>query len=190
MEASTYEISVKNMVCDRCIKVVRQELYKYRFTSFDVELGKVIFDSPITDEEKSLLRQILEKEGLQLLENRDKIIVNNIKTLVVQNIHHNKCKPDYQNYSDYLSDNLGMEYSQLSKLFSAVESRSIESFVIAQKIERVKELLKYGEMTLCQISYELNYSSPQHLSRQFKQVTGVTASTFKREGKRVKLDTI
>ncbi|MGE5944625.1 MAG: helix-turn-helix domain-containing protein, partial [Flavobacteriales bacterium] len=117
-------------------------------------------------------------------------IVNSIKTLVVQVVHYEKEKPIHQNFSEFLSTEIGIEYSQLSKLFSEIEGKTIEHFIIEQRIERVKELLIYDELTLSEISYELSYSSPQHLSKQFKQVTGLTPSEFKNIRTRKKLDTI
>jgi len=155
-----------------------------------VDLGKIYFNYTLRPEEKANLKQILKKEGLELLEDRETKIINQIKVLIIESIHYGKKKPVNQNYSDFLASNIGIEYSQMSKLFSIAEGRSIENYIIAQKIERVKELLVYNELTLSQISYELDYSSPQHLSRQFKQVTGLTATTFKKIGRRRMLDTI
>jgi len=113
-----------------------------------------------------------------------------VKALIITDIHHKKGKKSTQNFSAFLASELGVEYSSLSKLFSEIVGNTIEHYVIEQRIERVKELLIYNELTLSQISYDLNYSSPQHLSRQFKQITGMTPTLFKKKGNRKKLDTI
>ena len=178
------------MVCNRCIKVIREELIKNKIDFTQVELGKIYFNHHLSNQNKESIKQIIEKEGFELLEDRETKIINQIKSLIISSIHHKKGKSIEQNFSTFLSAHIGIEYSQISKLFSNTEGRSIENYIILQKIERAKELLIYNELTLSQISYELNYSSPQHLSRQFKQITGLTATAFKKIGKRKRLDTI
>jgi AraC family transcriptional regulator len=187
---NSVEITVKNMVCNRCIKVVKEELTKNHINFTFVDLGKIYIGKPLTNRERESLKQILKKEGFELVEDKEAIIVNKIKALVIKNIHQGKEKPQHQNFSDYLTSNIGMEYSHISKLFSEIEGNTIEHYIIEQRIERAKEFIIYNELTLSQISYELNYSSPQHLSRQFKQITGLTPTTFKKIGRRKKLDTI
>lgn len=187
---SNIEIAVKNMVCNRCIKVVKEELSKNNIAFSYVDLGRIYFNYHLSDIDNENLKQILKKEGFELVEDREAIIVNKIKALVIKIIHQGKEKPQHQNFSDFLTSKIGMEYSQMSKLFSEIEGNTIEHYIIEQRIERAKELIIYNELTLSQISYELNYSSPQHLSRQFKQVTGLTSTAFKEIGKRKKLDTI
>lgn len=178
------------MVCNRCIKVVTDELVKNKIAFNHVDLGTIYFDHEISEPEKEQLKGILEKEGFELVEDREAIIVKKIKTLIVQLIHYQKEKPQYQNFSEFIASEMGMDYSQLSKLFSEIEGNTIEHYTIEQRIERAKELIVYNELTLSQISYQLNYSSPQHLSKQFKQITGLTPSTFKTIRTRKKLDTI
>ena len=191
MKAINSRVFVKNMVCNRCIKVIKTELKKHGIDFINIDFGSIYFDHELSKEKKEKLQGILLKEGFELLEDKEATIINQIKIAVIEAIHHGKGKSVSQNYSDYLSEKISINYTQLSKIFSHAEHRSIEHFIIAQKIERAKELLIYGEMTLSQISYELDYSSPQHLSRQFKQVTGITASVFKKiGGERRKLDTI
>jgi AraC-like DNA-binding protein len=184
------EIVVKNMVCNRCIKVVKEELTKNNINFTFVDLGKIYISKPLTNLESNTLNQILKKEGFELVEDKEAVIVNKIKALVIKNIHQGKEKPQHQNFSDYLTSEIGMEYSHMSKLFSEIEGNTIEHYIIEQRIERAKEFIIYNELTLSQISYELNYSSPQHLSRQFKQITGLTPTAFKKIGRRKKLDTI
>ena len=184
------KITVKNMVCNRCIKVVKEELTKHNIDFASVELGAIMLREPMAKELKSTLREILEKEGFAIVEERNSKIINRLKVLVVEHFHGGGRKKEFQNFSDFLAQELNMEYTQLSKLFSSIEGRSIENFIIAQRIERAKELLVYDELSLSEISYDLEYSSPQHLSRQFKQVTGITATAFKKLGGRKKLDKI
>ncbi|MBJ6366544.1 helix-turn-helix domain-containing protein [Snuella sedimenti] len=190
MKEAYTEIAVKNMVCNRCIKVVREELTKNHFDFNHVALGTIYFDHGISEKEKAQLKTILEAEGFELVEDKEAVIVKNIKTLIIQLIHHGKEKPEHQTFSGFIASEIGMEYTQLSKLFSEIAGHTIEHYIIEQRIERAKELLIYNELTLSQISYELNYSSPQHLSRQFKQITGLTPSAFKKIRIRKKLDTI
>lgn len=190
MKQDRTDIAVKNMVCNRCIKVVKDELIKNQIDFVYVDLGTVYFNEEISEKIKEKLKIILSKEGFELVEDKDSIIVKTIKTIVIQLIHSKKQKPSSQNFSEYISSELGIEYSQLSKLFSEIEGKTIEHYIIEQRIERVKELLVYNELTLSEISYELNYSSPQHLSKQFKKVTGLTPSAFKNIKNRKKLDTI
>ena len=168
------------MVCNRCIKVVRENLMKFNIDFVRVDLGKIYFDTLVSEKEKETLNNILKQEGFELVEDREAKIINQIKTVTIENIHHRKEKSQHQNFSKLLSISVGIEYSQVSKLFSEIEGETIEHYIIKQKIERCKELLVYNEMTLSQISYELNYSSPQHLSRQFKRITGITPSEFKK----------
>ncbi|WP_338358564.1 AraC family transcriptional regulator [Yeosuana marina] len=190
MKKENFEIGVKNMVCNRCIKVVKDELLKNNIDFNHVDLGTIYFNQEISVTEKDKLKILLEKEGFELVEDKESVIVKKIKTIIVQLIHHGKEKPEYQNFSEFISSEIGMDYSQLSKLFSEIEGNTIEHYIIEQRIERAKELIVYNELTLSQISYQLNYSSPQHLSKQFKQITGLTPSVFKNIRTRKKLDTI
>jgi len=190
MIQSNIKIVVKNMVCNRCIKVVKEELIKNNIDYTHVDLGTIYFNHSISEKEKTILKHSLEKEGFALVEDQEIKTINHIKGLIIENIHHGKEKPVDQIFSAFLASNIGIEYSQMSKLFSETEGKTIEHYTIQQRIERAKELLIYNELTLSQISYELDHSSPQHLSRQFKQITGLTATIFKKIGKRKKLDTI
>ncbi|MCF6351200.1 MAG: AraC family transcriptional regulator [Flavobacteriaceae bacterium] len=190
MKENNIKISIKNMVCNRCVKVIKDELKKNNIDFIDVNLGTIQFQQEISEEDTRKLKSILIKEGFELLETRDAKIVSQAKFLIIDAIHHQRKKPSTQNFSEFLSINLKVDYSHLSKVFSEIEGKTIEHFTIEQKVERAKELLLYNELTLSQISYELNYSSPQHLSRQFKKVTGITPTQFKNTGKRKKLDTI
>ncbi len=190
MTQDKIELVVKNMVCSRCIKVVNDELLKNKINFIYVDLGKIYFDMMPSEKEKTVLKILLKKEGFELVEDREAKIINQIKTVIIEHIHHEKEKLMHQNFSESLVLHIGIEYSQMSKLFSEIEGKTIEHYSIEQRIERVKEFIIYDELSLSQISYELNYSSPQHLSRQFKKITGLTPTEFKFIGKRKTLDTI
>jgi AraC-like DNA-binding protein len=190
MTQNKIEIAVKNMVCNRCIKVVREELTNNNIDVAHVDLGTIYLNQALSETAQQTLVEVLHREGFELVEDREATIVNQIKGLIVKDIHHKKEKEVGQKFSEFLALKIGMEYSNLSKLFSEIVGNTIEHYAIEQRIERAKELLIYNELTLSQISYDLNYSSPQHLSRQFKKITGMTPTVFKEQGKRKKLDTI
>ncbi|MDD8017159.1 MAG: helix-turn-helix domain-containing protein [Bacteroidota bacterium] len=173
-------LHIKNMVCDRCIRVVRDELTKLRLNVASVSLGEAeVGDKPSVDIGK--IRSVLEQNGFELIEDKRAKIVEKIKNTIVDLVHHsNKLEELKENYSTYIEKKVGQEYHSLSKLFSSIETITIEKFLIAQKIERVKELLVYGEFTLSEIAYKLGYSSVQHLSNQFKQITGFTPTDFRK----------
>lgn len=171
---------IKNMVCPRCIRTVERLLKEQNLSVKNVQLGEAeLFDEP-DPAQLAALRESLELEGFDLLDNRNSRLVEQIKNLIISEIHHAAGKkPETMNFSDFLADETGHEYSQLSKLFSLVEGITIEKYLIAQRIERVKELLVYGEQTLSEIAWQTGYSSTQHLSKQFRQVTGMTPTEFK-----------
>ena len=185
-------LHIKNMVCNRCIKVVREELTGLGFTIKSIELGEVILKEQLSPEDADKVKQVLADNDFELIDDKKSWIINKIKTLIIEYIHHDREKLEYQNLSDFLAHETGYDYSYLSNLFSSVEGQTIEHFLILQKVEKVKELLVYDEMTLNEISYQLGYSSVQHLSLQFKKVTGLTPSHFKkiRKKKRKPLDQI
>lgn len=168
------------MVCNRCISAVSNELTQLGFHIVSVELGLAEIDKEPSKEELKNIRDTLLKQGFELLDDRKSKIIEQIKTLVIELVHYNiEEKPLSENYSDYLSKKIKLDYSYLSALFSSVENITIEKYIIQQKIESVKELLVYDELTLSEIAYQIGYSSVQHLSKQFKKVTGLTPSHFK-----------
>lgn len=177
-------IFIKNMVCARCISTVKRLLTESGLTVQNVQLGEAeLVDVPSADQ-MNALRPRLESEGFELLDDRNSRLISQIKNLIINEIHHNEGrKPESLNFSDFLSRETGHDYSQLSKLFSAVEGLTIEKYIIAQKIERVKELLVYNELSFGEIAWQTGYSSTQHLSNQFRQVTGLTPTQFKAEHK-------
>ncbi|WP_352421824.1 AraC family transcriptional regulator [Proteiniphilum sp.] len=182
---------IKNMVCNRCIMVVRQELEKLGMDVKSVTLGEVTLGREPTSEERMRIESVLVPLGFEVIDDKKSRIIEKIKTIIIDLVHHhdNETKT---NLSELLSSELHHDYNYLSNLFSEVEGITIEKYFIAQKIERVKELLVYDELSLSEIAYRLNYSSVAYLSNQFKKVTGLTPSHFKqiREDKRKPLDKV
>lgn len=181
MASST--LHIKNMVCNRCIKVVNDELTRLGYSIKSIELGEVRLKESPDEIDLDKIRQVLAENGFELIDDRKSQLINRIKTLIIEFVHYDHQKPQHVNLSDFLARELEHDYSYLSRLFSSVEGVTIEKYLIHQKIEKVKELLVYGELSLNEISYQLGYSSVQHLSNQFKKVTGLTPSHFKRIGK-------
>ncbi len=175
----TAQLHIKNMVCGRCIKAVDEILDQQGFTTISLELGKAYVESEHEIDRKKLA-SALEKEGFELIDDDQSKLINLIKTLVIQHVHHESSEIEQMNISAFLEKDLGKNYSYLSSLFSKVEGRTIEKYVILQRIERVKELLIYDEKTVSEIAFELGYSSSQYLSNQFKTETGLTPSEFRK----------
>ena len=171
---------IKNMVCERCIRVVREELRKIGIEICHIELGKVEIEQNVNELEYNKIRQVLSDNGFGLLEDKKAKLIEEVKNLIILIVHKAEDEQSSKlNYSEFLSNNLSIDYHYLSTLFSSVENITIEHYIILQKIERAKELLKYNEETLSEIAYNLGYSSVQHLSTQFKKVTGMTAGQFR-----------
>jgi AraC-like DNA-binding protein len=175
------ELYIKNMVCDRCILVVREELIKQGFHPLDIRLGVArIQEDEFDATQRERLAKKFDEIGFELLDGSKSRLIERIKTIIIEKVHHSNFLDDIKvNWSDLLSDQLHYEYSYLSNLFSSVEGITLEQYIIRQKIEKVKELLFNDELNLSEISYKLGYSSVQHLSTQFKKVTGQTPSQFK-----------
>ncbi|WP_031530644.1 helix-turn-helix domain-containing protein [Dyadobacter crusticola] len=175
------KLYIKNMVCDRCKRVVREELTALGLHPCSVDLGEVEIEEEIEGESLKRVKTVLETNGFELLDDRKLTIVEHIKTLVIDEIQNLKgMKPAQMNFSDYLSDKIGYEYSYLSSLFSSETGQTIEQYIIAQKVEKIKEWLSYNELTLSEMAWRLSYSSTAHLSNQFKKVTGMTPGEFKK----------
>ena len=184
-------ILIKNMVCDRCIMVVQNELEKLGLDAKNIKLGEVILSKEITSLEKENLSKTLEPLGFEVIDDKKGRIIEKIKNIIIDLVHHQDSDVK-TNLSDVLSDKLHHDYNYLSNLFSEVEGTTIEKYFIAQKVEKVKELLVYDELSLSEIANRLNYSSVAYLSNQFKKVTGLTPSHFKqiKEDKRKPLDKV
>jgi AraC-like DNA-binding protein len=166
------------MVSLRCKMVVKDELAKLGLQFVVVELGTVEILEDISAENRERLRIGLLKSGLELLEDKKSILIEQIKGVIVEMIHYSDETPKV-NYSEYISEKLNYDYTYLSNVFSEVKGITIQQFIIINKIERVKELLLYDELNLTEISYMLNYSSVAHLSNQFKKITGLSPSYYK-----------
>lgn len=179
------------MVCNRCVLVVQQELEKLNIEFDTVQLGEVNLKEPLNDKKKTAFSEKMLQLGFELIDDQRSLLIEKIKAKIIALVHYTT-EPTKENMSVILAEELGHDYSYLSKLFSEVEGTTIEKFLIAQKIEKVKELLMYDELTLNEIAYQLNYSSVAYLSNQFKKVTGLTPSHFKKvkENRRKSLDEV
>lgn len=173
------KLYIKYMVSLRCKLMVKEELKKIGINWVSVDLGVVEVPGEITEEQRATLRQNLAKSGLELLDDNKSILIERIKNVITELIHYSDELPA-QNYSDYISEKMGYDYTYLSNIFSEVKGTTIQQFIILNKIERVKELLLYDELNLTEISYKLHYSSVAHLSNQFKKITGLSPSYFKK----------
>ena len=167
------------MVSLRCKLVVKAELEKMNIKHSLIELGEVEVDEQLSQEKHEQLKNGLLAFGLVLMDDKKAILIEKIKNIIVEMIHYNEEIPVI-NFSHFLSEKLNYEYNYLSNLFSEVKGTTIEHYIISHKIERAKELLVYNELTLTEIAYKLHYSSVAHLSNQFKKVTGLTPSFFKK----------
>ncbi len=178
-----HRLLIKNMVCPQCIRVVGEELTALGLQVHRVALGEADVSTPDAAEpDWEKIRASLQQEGFALLVDPQDQLIERIKTLVVKLIHYPPPGPRLLNYSAYLSEQLGRDYHYLSHLFSTHEGLTIEKFIIRQKVERAKELIGYDELSMAEIAQQLGYSSPGHLSRQFRQVTGMTPTEFQKLG--------
>lgn len=159
--------------------IVKSELEKMNLHHKVVELGEVEILEELTPPQQLALKWALLKFGLELMEDKKSILIEKIKNIIVQMVHYSE-EPPVFNFSNYLSEKLNYDYNYLSNLFSEVKGTTIEHYIIAHKIERAKELLIYNELTLTEIAEKLHYSNVAHLSNQFKKVTGLTPSFFKK----------
>lgn len=173
------KLYIKYMVSLRCKMMVKEELKKLGILYVVVDLGMVEILEPITQEQHDQLKENLLKSGLELLDDKKSILIEKVKNVITEMIHYADELPKV-NYSDYISEKLGYDYTYLANIFSEVKGITIQQYIINHKIEKVKELLLYDELNLTEISYKLNYSSVAHLSNQFKKVTGLTPTFFKK----------
>ncbi len=176
---------IKNMVCNRCILVVRQELEKLRLSPLTIFLDEVELTNLPDEKQLSQLNRRLQDLGFELLDDKKQKQIETIKNLIIQEVQQGNIE-EYFSISRFLSTALNKDYSYITRLFSEVGGITIEQFFILQKIEKVKEWLVYDELTLSEIAWKLGYSSVAHLSAQFKKTTGLTPSDFKKIGGRRK----
>ncbi|MBW6457842.1 MAG: AraC family transcriptional regulator [FCB group bacterium] len=175
-------LHIRNMVCPRCIMAVEQLLDTLEISYSIVKLGEVILKHPLSSEKSRTLAKGLKGLGFELLDSGMPVLISKIKTLIIEQVHYAD-DPLIERFSSYLARELHYDYGYLSHLFSSVENMTIEKFIVRQKIEKVKELLFYNELTLSEIAYRLGYSSVSHLSAQFKKETGLTPTAFKKQNK-------
>jgi AraC-like DNA-binding protein len=167
------------MVSNRCIMAVKSELKKLELYFIVVGMGEIEIMEDLTPEIREQLRVGLQKSGLELMTDKIAVLIEKIKNIIIEKVHHSADEILKTNFSDYLSEKLNHDYTYLSNMFSEVKGITIQQFIIEHKIERVKELMMYDEMNLTEISNKLHYSSVAHLSNQFKKVTGFTPTYFK-----------
>ena len=173
------KLYIKYMLSLRCKLMVKSELDKMGLHYRNVELGVADIEEDITDEQRAQLKSALMKSGLELMDDKKSILIEKIKNVIVEMIHYEEEMPRVK-HSVYLSQTLKHDYTSMANLFSEATGITIEQYIILHKIEKVKELLLYDELNLTEISYKLNYSSVAHLSSQFKKITGLTPTYFKK----------
>ena len=186
------DVYIKNMVCNRCIMVVQHLFDQLGYPPIRIALGEVETAKPLADEALTELRKNLTGFGFELIDDTKSQLIEKIKTVVIEMIRYKKDENIRINHSAYIESVLNRDYTYLSNLFSDVTGITIEKYIISQKIERVKELLVYDELTLSEIAFELGYSSAPALSAQFKKVTGLTPKHFRqiKDNKRIPLDKV
>jgi AraC-like DNA-binding protein len=172
------KLYIKYMVSLRCKMLVKEELKKLGLYYIIVDLGMIEILEDITEEKRELLKENLLKSGLELMDDKKSILIEKIKHVIIEMIHYLEELPK-ENYSNYISKKLGQNYTCLAEIFSEVKGITIQQYIILHKIEKIKELLLYDELTLTEISYMLQYSSVAHLSNQFKKITGLSPSFYK-----------
>lgn len=184
------KLYIKNMVCDRCRRVVAEELSGLGYSVLNVSLGEAEIASSNKHINMEEIREVMAENGFELLDDRKAQLIEQVKLAVISLIHQQEMSELQTNISDYIADKVGKDYNYLSTLFSSFEGVTIEKYLILQRIEKVKELLVYNELSLKEIAYQLGYSSVAHLSNQFKKITGLTPTHFKeiKEEKRKTID--
>ncbi|MFC5271963.1 AraC family transcriptional regulator [Adhaeribacter terreus] len=175
MPEEQHHLAIKNMVCQRCVRVVKDELEKLGLEVNEIALGEATVTG---NADREQIKNVLAEAGFELLEDKKARQVEQIKNYIIQLIQEPESR--LQNYSDLIAEHLDKDYHYLSQLFSSSENVTIERYIILQKIEKVKEWLVYDELSLSEMAYKLGYSSVAHLSSQFKQVTGFTPTAFKK----------
>jgi len=173
------QLAIKNMVCDRCGIVIRQQLENLGFTVNSVTLGQADITPEPNEEQMQLISAALKVPGFELINKETDRTIEAIKNTVIELVHHSDLSELHLSFSDLIARKVGRDYAYLSRLFSNAQDMTIERFIIEQKVEKIKELMEYGELNLNEIAYQMGYSSSAHLSTQFKSITGQTPSQFK-----------
>ena len=172
------KLYIKYMVSNRCKMAVKDALRKLKLHFVVVDLGEVDIMENINEEQRAQLKLELFNSGLELMDDKRAMLIEKIKNVIIEMVHYSE-EAIKVNFSDYLSEKLNHDYTYLANLFSEVQGTTIEQFIIVHKIERIKELIIYGELNITEIAWKMNYSSVAHLSNQFKKVTGLSPSHFK-----------
>ncbi len=172
------KLYIKYMISNRCKLTVKEELKKLGIHFILVDLGEVEVMENLTADEREQTKTALHNCGFELMDDKRAILIERIKNAIIEMVHHSD-DVIKTNFSSYLSDKLDHDYTYLANLFSEVQGTTIEQFIISHKIERIKELIKYGELNITEIAWKMNYSSVAHLSNQFKKMTGLSPSHFK-----------
>lgn len=167
------------MVSNRCKLAVKDALKSLGLHFIVVDLGEVEIMENISIEQREEMKVVLLNSGLELMDDKRAVLIEKIKNVIIEMVHHTD-EIIKTNFSDFLSKKLNHDYTYLSNLFSEVQGTTIEQFIISHKIERIKELMIYGELNITEIAWKMNYSSVAHLSNQFKKVTGLSPSHFKK----------
>jgi len=191
MSENVERLFIKNMVCQRCVMTVESTLNKLKIPFKQVALGEVELESKLTNDELKKIETDLNHAGFELIETRVNKVIEDIKKAVLEYLNLGMDNENLK-LSSFITKKIPYDYSYLSDLFSSVEGKTIEQFFILQRMEKVKELLVYDQLSLTEISYQTGFSSVHHLSSQFKKVTGLTPSHFKKIGaaKRKSLDSL
>ena len=179
---TTRTINLKNMVCNCCIKIIQLELENVGVKVEKALLGEITILYDIKAITYREIEEIIFKNGFEVITDKDKILAEQIKIAVIELIHYAGNKSSIIRNSDYLVEKLGYSYQYLTSVFTSIENTTLEKFIILHKIEKVKELLEYGELSLSEIAYQMEYSSVQYLSTQFKNITGVSVTDYKKSG--------
>ncbi|MDA3906900.1 MAG: AraC family transcriptional regulator [Bacteroidales bacterium] len=174
------KLLIKNMVCPRCIEAVRTTLIELNLDFLDIKLGEVWLKSKLQEAEQEELKAKLKALGFELLDDAKKQLIERIKNSLIKLIHHSDSEL-HINYSLFLSEEMDRDYRYLSSLFSAFTGMTIEKYIIQLKVEKIKEYVFYDELSISEIAYKMHYSSPAHLSRQFKQVCGLSPKEYKKQ---------
>ncbi len=182
-------IYIKNMVCERCKTIVGNELAKLGIETLDMKLGEITIEEGIGNNIMNRLNKGLEAHGFEILKDKEQQIIEQVKNIIIKLVYEDENEAS-KNLSAIITDKIRKDYSAISKLFSEIEGTTIEKYLIKLRIERVKELLMYDELSLSEIAFKLNYSSVAYLSNQFKKITGLSPSFFKKlkEHKRKSID--
>jgi AraC-like DNA-binding protein len=185
------KLYIKYMVSNRCKLAVKDELKKLGLHYIMVELGEVEIMEDLSDEVRESVKTALLSEGFELMDDKRSVLIEKIKNSVIEMVYHSN-EIIKTKFSHYLSRKLNYNYTYLANLFSEIQGITIEKFIITHKIEKIKELLIYGELSISEIAWKMNYSSVAHLSNQFKKIAGLTPSHFKqlKEKKRIPIDEI